>query len=329
MKRALLLLGTLIILMIIGGFTTEAILSHIDAQKYPMPGQLVDIGGLKLHLYCQGRGSPTVILDTGLGSPAASWSLVQNEVAKRTRVCIYDRAGYGFSDPGPLPRTSETIAKELHALLTQAQELGPYLLVGHSFGGVNIRMFNHLFPEEVAGLVLVDSPSEESLNSELWMSVWRPLKIESSLALSAARFVVRLGIVRLISPDIFKNTNFSEADKAAIKSGMFSKNTMMAAIDEFQSFVQSLSETRKSTGSLANKPLTVIEAGKIKPNDYYIFFGSEAEAKTMKEEWHSYQKNLAKLSLRSTYLIAHESAHRVPYEQPEIIVSAIEKMIEK
>src|SRR5438067_9673580 len=124
---------------------------------YARPGQLVDVGGFRLNLYCMGSGSPTVVFDSGWGDWAPAWSKVQPEIAKWTRACSYDRAGTGFSDPGPMPRTSVRIAKELRIALHRAGIRGPYILVGSAFGGDNVRTFADLYLDEVAGLVLDDA----------------------------------------------------------------------------------------------------------------------------------------------------------------------------
>ena len=128
---------------------------------YTRPGQLVDVGGFRLNLYCMGSGSPTVVFDSGWGDWAPAWSKVQPEVAKWTRACSYDRAGTGFSDPGPMPRTSLRIAKELRTALHRAGIAGPYILVGSAFGGDNVRTFADLYMEEVAGLVLDDADPDD------------------------------------------------------------------------------------------------------------------------------------------------------------------------
>jgi len=124
---------------------------------YAQPGQLVSVNGFRLNLYCMGSGSPTVVFDSGWEDWAPAWSTVQPEVAKWTRACSYDRAGTGFSYPGPMPRTSVHIAKELRTALHHAGIGGPYILVGHAFGGDNVRTFADLYMGEVAGLVLVDA----------------------------------------------------------------------------------------------------------------------------------------------------------------------------
>ncbi len=128
---------------------------------YAQPGQLVSVNGFRLNLYCIGSGSPTVVFDSGWEDWAPAWSKVQPEVAKWTRACSYDRAGAGFSDPGPMPRTSVRIAEELRTALHHAGIAAPYILVGHSFGGDNVRTFADLYMREVAGLVLVDADSDD------------------------------------------------------------------------------------------------------------------------------------------------------------------------
>ncbi|HWR73601.1 MAG TPA: alpha/beta fold hydrolase, partial [Nitrospirota bacterium] len=134
---------------------------HRLSTQNPPPGRIVDVGGYRLHLNCTGEGSPTVILESGMNEFSLSWALVQPGVAKFTRVCSYDRAGLGWSDPGRAPRTSETIVRELHALLRAAGITGPLVLAGHSFGGMNARLYARRYPNEVAGMVLVDSAHED------------------------------------------------------------------------------------------------------------------------------------------------------------------------
>lgn len=118
-----------------------------DRANYQPPGKLIDVGGHQLHLYCTGEGSPTIILDAMGTGWSIYWTKVQPELAKVTRVCSYDRAGFGWSDFGPLPRTGERMADELHQLLTRGGIPGPYILVGHSLGGFIARLFRQAHPE--------------------------------------------------------------------------------------------------------------------------------------------------------------------------------------
>ncbi len=134
-----------------------------DEIVYQPLGKRVDIGGYKLHMIDEGSGGPTVVIDAGVGCNSLDWSLVQPEIAKFTRVITYDRAGYAWSDASPLPRTSATIVQELHVLLQNSDVPGPYILVGHSFGGCNMMLYANTYPDEVAGIVLVDSVHERLL----------------------------------------------------------------------------------------------------------------------------------------------------------------------
>jgi len=122
---------------------------------------LVDLGGHRLHVHCTGKGSPAVVVEAGLGDFSFDWVLVQARVSRFTRVCTYDRAGYGFSDPGPKPRTFAQINLELHEALRSLGEKGPFVLVGHSFGGPVVRNYATTYPQEVAGIVLVDIVAED------------------------------------------------------------------------------------------------------------------------------------------------------------------------
>jgi pimeloyl-ACP methyl ester carboxylesterase len=136
------------------GTEVKRVRQHATAKR-------IDVGGYKLQIDCQGKGIPVVVMDAGLGNGISTWNRVVPEIAKSTLVCAYDRAGIGGSDPGPAPRTSQQIIQELNTLLEKARVAAPYLLVGHSFGGLNVRLYASKHPEKVAGLVLVD-PSHEN-----------------------------------------------------------------------------------------------------------------------------------------------------------------------
>ncbi|HEV2992151.1 MAG TPA: alpha/beta hydrolase [Candidatus Angelobacter sp.] len=168
-KILLTILALLLILPLIGA-AYQQVGSRMDARRSPEPGHLVDVGGHRLKINCAGTGSPTVVLESGLGDLLSEWQPVQRQISMFTRVCAYDRAGYGESDAGPLPRTSLQISRELYALLQNAGEHPPYILVGYSFGGYNVRVFEGKFPNEVVGMVLVDSPQEDQYELHLRLS---------------------------------------------------------------------------------------------------------------------------------------------------------------
>jgi pimeloyl-ACP methyl ester carboxylesterase len=144
--------------VIIGLLTARALLAQgKTTASFPPPGRLIDIGGRKLHLYCTGQGTPTVILVAGGGAFSIDWTLVQPRLAKTTRVCSYDRAGLAWSDPGPADETVEQTVDDLHRLLAAAAEHGPYVLVGASIGGIYIRAYQHAFTRDVSGLAFLNS----------------------------------------------------------------------------------------------------------------------------------------------------------------------------
>jgi hypothetical protein len=144
-------LVALIMWLAASGAAYEAIMAAGDDERYPARGQRVDVGGYRLHIHCLGEGSPTVVLDAGLGGFSLDWSLVQPELAATTRVCTYDRAGYGWSDPGPQSRTPGQIVEELHTLLLNADIEGPYVLAGHSAAGKPVRLYADRYPHDAVG----------------------------------------------------------------------------------------------------------------------------------------------------------------------------------
>lgn len=160
-------LAGLVVVLALAGAVYQVIATAIDAREYPPPGKLVDVSGYRLHLNCTGQGSPTVVMDAMGPGWSIYWSLVQPEVEKFTPVCSFDRAGLGWSDPGPTPRTAQQIADELHSLLGNAGIAGPYVLVGHSFGGFTVRLYRSRYSTEVVSMVLVDAGHEDQAAGSL------------------------------------------------------------------------------------------------------------------------------------------------------------------
>src|SRR5262245_12758597 len=191
-------------LMLIGT-VYEPLAEAADVRAYPPPGQLVDVGGYRLHLNCLGTGSPTVVIEAGLGDWSASWSSwVQPKVAKTTRVCTYDRAGMGYSEAGPLPRTAEQFAKELHTLLQHTSIPGPYVLVGHSMGGLPVRVFAHEYASDVAGVVLIESMNPRQAKVAAADTPPPPTTHDSGR--SILTLPARIGLVRLFAGPLGMNS---------------------------------------------------------------------------------------------------------------------------
>jgi alpha/beta hydrolase family protein len=172
-KRGLLILVSLLVGILLLGTVYQAVAESSDRQAYLPPGQLLDVDGHKMHINCQGEGSPTVILEAGAFSFSSEWYWVQQQLSPTHRVCAYDRAGNGWSEPGPTPRDGLHIVHDLHQLLEQANEPGPYVLVGHSLGGVLSPIYASEYPDEVLGIVMVDSAIPPSWPEKSGYDLWK------------------------------------------------------------------------------------------------------------------------------------------------------------
>lgn len=219
-KRGLKWLGIVLIALVVLGVAYQAIATELDRRTYSPRGQLYTVNDHQMHLVCKGEGSPAVILEAGGGAESLWWYRVQNQLAAHTRVCAYDRPGHGWSEPTSEPRDALTIAAELHTLLDQAGVSAPYVIVGHSFGAVWARVFAAKYPQDVAGLVLVDStfliPEEFASQSEF--DQWKA----SNDAIQVLPWAVfRSGLMRLTSPSAFQNAGYPPdivSELAALRS---------------------------------------------------------------------------------------------------------------
>ncbi len=321
-RKVLFAMLLLALVALAGGMTYEAIGRLSDARRFPVRGRMVDIGGYRLNINCTGSGSPTVILDSGLGEPARSWIGVQAEVERSTRVCSYDRAGYGESDPGPQPRSSLQIARELHALLQRAQVLGPYVLVGHSFGGYNVRVYAGLYPNEVSGVVLVDSSHEDQDRFEPASA-----REEARGLQKLAPFVPLLrffGVLRLrdkFQPTTMTGSKLSPAVMQEVSALRLRPDFLPTVLREYALLpILSASQVR-SAGDLGDLPLMVLTAGQATDN-------GSSDSDGFRKAWlDELQPSLRKLSRRGRQVIVEDSDHEIPYKDPGAIVRAIQSVL--
>jgi pimeloyl-ACP methyl ester carboxylesterase len=288
-----------LLVLLLAGAIYESSAEAADAQAYPPPGQMVDVGGYRLHINCTGNGSPTVVIEAGLGDWSTGWGYVQPEVAKTTRVCTYDRAGWGWSDPGPMPRDASQIAKELHTLLQNAKIPGPYVMVGHSLGGLLVRVFTHNNPGEVLGVVLVESmfPGQTGYAT--------PSIVSSSFPLLA-----RFGIVRLLVKPLGL-INYVPPSENAYLSLYVRPKSAQALVDEIQEIPDSMAQAG-AVSTFGDLPLIVL-TGKLNQTP----------------GWQAGQAELPKLSSNSQQLIADKSGHTIAIDQPDAAVAAILNMVEQ
>jgi pimeloyl-ACP methyl ester carboxylesterase len=299
---------------------------------YTRPGTLVAADGTRLNLYCMGNGSPAVVFDSGWEDWAPVWTIVQPEVAKWTRACSYDRAGAGFSDPGPLPRTSVRIADELRSALHNGGIKGPYILVGHAFGGDNVRTFAARHPGEVAGLVLVEadvtsSPEERRGQARLIASLrecreaiaaGKPLPaLPGRPARTCAQQFFRGLPEAMWSPEL----NAKLLELARSKVAMYD-----AYISEMEQMPQDETYLEQHSRPLGSVPIRVLSTGN---------HGIHAldQAHPLDAEQQRYEQNVAReqagwlgLSSNARQVFTDKSSEYIPFDQPSFVVDAIHEV---
>src|SRR5438876_7081942 len=239
-----------------GGY--ETVQEQIDRSATAMPGQMVDVGGHRLYMHCTGSGSPTVVLVSGLAETSVYWGgWIAPAIARNTTVCAYDRAGQGWSDPPASPQDGVAVATDLHTLLYRAQIPGPYVLVGHSTGGAYARVFAARYPDQVAGMVLLDSQPNEALTGGLpaFPSQYSILRRATALFPSLAR----LGVFQLVNRFAGDPLPVPARDeeRAVVSTG----NLNRIQRDEFAELPMTLKEAAELT-TLGDRPLIVVTAGK-------------------------------------------------------------------
>lgn len=264
----------------------------------PPPGTLVDVGGHRLHIWCMGSGSPAVILEGGLGGTFAGWGFVQPEVARFTRTCSYDRAGMGYSDPGPSPRTTQRASRELAKLLDGAGISSPVVLAGASLGGFTVRVFASEYPGRAAGLVLVDASHEDQQHDIPPLAPY--MRVLSTVGV--LRF---LGMSVGLSPETLAPPvrHFAHATR-------FRAAAQQAAADEILRIHESVAEVRNTRRKLTI-PVVVVTAGR-----------------GVDRVWSDLQRDQLRLSDRACQIFADQSGHAVPLDQPEVVVAAIRAVVD-
>lgn len=319
----------IVLILALGTLIAGVIAKSNLAKQYPPPGQMVDVGGYKMHIHCTGQGSPTVILDAGLGDFSETWGQVQPEVAKTTRVCSYDRSGYGWSDPSPHPRTASGMADELHTLLVNAEIQGPYVLVGHSLGGLIVRIYTHSYPDEVVGMVLVDSTHEEQYIRQSavvpkYSEVQRHGSEQVARQYRLFGFLGSTGIMALV-PQSIPNPGFSDASFELYKAIWATTDFFKTMLAEGEALEEILAEARSmDIASFGNLPLIVISAG---PSGLDPNF-SDAENQQLGEVRKILQSELSGLSSDSKQIIVEQSGHYIQSDQPDLVIDAIQELVD-
>jgi pimeloyl-ACP methyl ester carboxylesterase len=313
-------------LLVASGIIYQVISEASDLHRYLPPGSLYDVGGYRLQLNCSGNGSPTIILESGLGGPGLQWLLVQQELAKSNRVCSYDRAGLGWSDAGPRPRTSQQMVKELHALLQAAGVPGPYVLVGHSLGGFNVRLYAHQYPTETAAVVLVAAGSEDDYAK--MPPEYQKIDAANRQSNQLLGVLSRLGLTRLAGKTGLLASftglfaRFPPEAQAEMEALTFYRSQYWAtSYDELSAVDQSKSQVA-AAGSLGSLPLVVLSAS---PDVSRL--PASFPVQQIVDTFRLLQDELAGLSTNTVHIVCDTCDHYVPMTDPARVVDAINQAL--
>lgn len=303
-KFALKILSVSIVMLLLVGFVYQSYSSYVDSTSFDKRGEMIDIGGYSLYVEDTGTGKVTVIFDAGMGDDSSVWNKVVEEVSQFSRVITYDRAGLGWSEKSPHERDSKTIVAELHSVLEEKGITGPIILVGHSFGGVNMQRYALTYPEDVAALVLVDSAHEDQITKMPQASFLQKYLFKFGM------WAAPVGIPRLYLSNIYPE---EKAKKSTTKHQYIS-------LDEAEYFPRSLSELNELTPNYGDMPLVVIARNKA---------SSEIDnTKARDLVWATLQENIATRSTNSTIIFSGARQHSIHKMQPEIVIEAIQTLAE-
>jgi pimeloyl-ACP methyl ester carboxylesterase len=284
-------------------------------------GKLVNLGYAKMHLICLGKGGPTVILDAGAGGWSIHWFEVQKELSKFTRVCSYDRLGLGWSDLGEMPRTVRKDAQDLHQLLQKSGEKAPFILAGHSYGGYIARVYYDMFPENIAGIALIDSAHEKQ-----WEAL-PGLQQMLQFGISAAK-----GNLEKAKQGKLKKKDFPMGVTPQLlpiyQAQMLETKTHQTGVSVLENTLENAKEVEK-TKKLGNLPLLVLSAG----NSFASFIENTETNRPMLETlnkgWLEMQSDLAKLSANSQHIVSQKDLHWFTVQNPKLIAANLMLLIEK
>ncbi len=300
-------------------FAGQSARAEMLAQN-PAPGELVDIGGRKIHLNCKGEGSPTVVFEAGMNEFSVQWATIQDALQATNRVCSYDRAGFGWSDVTEEPFTAERAVSDLQNVLVAANVPQPYVLVGHSFGGVNVRLFADKYPHEVMGMVLVDSAHEEQV--ERLPTVIGDATTELVSQFESFQQMNQLGLMAL-SPEQIPAPNLPATAVSQYRAILASTSFFETAVTESEAFPQYLRDAKTQNATdFGDMPIIILTRGRADP-----FVGvSAADNAKYEAVWQELQLDLTQLSTNTKQIIAEESGHYIHLDQPELVIEAIKEI---
>ena len=306
----------------LAGLIYQTVAERLDLKRYPPPGRMIDLGGRRLHFLSAGDANgPTIVFEAGSGNDLTLWASTVTQIAPHARACTYDRAGLGWSDPAPGPQSFEDRAHDLNSLLTKAVVPGPYILAGHSYGGYSVRTFARLYPDHVAGIVMIDAV-EEGYTFDQW-----GLKAAAEVRAREIRlaWAARLGLMRLsvmLFPDRFDPVRGVPPEACGEMTALHlraSRHTARA--DEMAAYDAIPQAMRRphGLGLLGDVPLVVISRGARDP----------VTGEPTQPEWSEAQARLATLSTDSRRVVAENSGHMIQFNEPQIIIDVVRMLWEE
>lgn len=346
LKRGLRALVIVLASLPVLGFTYETVAAALDAWRFAPPGKLVAVNGHQMHINCTGEGSPTVVMDAGLGGWSLDWSAVQPEIAQFTRVCSYDRAGLGWSEPGSAPGDAQRAVEDLHALLISSGERGPFVLAGHSAGGLRAVLYAHTYPQEVAGVVLVDptpratdeervvllSPAEQAEYGALVQSLTPEPEAAGFDIVALVETLRPFGVPRLLSDTFLEGSPYAYVHPELQPSFRYGMNqparlaTTRAEIAQRQITIDRV----RAVESLGDLPLAVLASTKLT-----TFYRDPLQANLpprlvdlIQETTWLAEVDMSRLSTNSTIAPVDRSGHYIPFDRPDAVVAAVRQMVE-
>ncbi|WAH40292.1 alpha/beta hydrolase [Alicyclobacillus fastidiosus] len=280
-----------------------------ELRHFTPPGQLIDIGSRKMHAIVSGKGSCTVILESGMGGCAVEWCLVQPEVSKFATVVSYDRAGFGWSVQGRKTATCRDYNNDLRRMLQSIGLQPPYVLVGHSFGGMNMQLFASEYPNEVSGLILVDSTHHDRYVPESWNEARRLQYNEALKQYRLGYLLSPLGVPRKKRMHIGTRRLPPDQQQAVTALG-YRSNSFQAVYQEFLDSIESGMQLKSMNGLRTDLPVIVISAGK------------------QDDDWKRQQEGLKGLTKNTKQIVVEDSPHAIHIQRPDVIIGAIKKLID-
>jgi len=318
-------LALLLLLLVAGNLFGQYLLRYTQ-EHFPPPGKLIALKTHRLHMHCTGEGRPTALLEAGAGEWSTRWALVQAKVASFTRVCSYDRAGFGWSEPGPKPYDIESNVRDLDELLTRSGEEGPFVFAGWSFGGAIAWLYVQDHPEHSAGLVMVDARPE---GWQTWMNELAPeLKATRGKFTAHLQRVDSVGLGPAYSWLLLRGSGsdsikgFPAGTGDVLLDPGFTARMFDAMVEALNA--DDISERQIRMRPLGNLPLIVIRHGR-----EGMWGLAPDKERAAEARWQELQVQLVKKSTDAKFEVAEMSGHGIPLEQPDIIVDAIKQLVTK